>query len=72
MEEERSFLSIKQAAKISSLSTRFLYEACQRRELRFYRVGRRIVIEQKDLEEFLTREPVECVDWDEKARSLLK
>jgi len=42
---EERWLLIKQAAKISSLSARFLYQACQRRELRFYKVGRRIVID---------------------------
>jgi len=42
---EERWLSIKQAAKISSLFARFLYQACQRRELRFYKVGMRIVID---------------------------
>lgn len=70
MEEERSFLSIRQAAELSSLSTRFLYDACRNRELKFYRCGRRIVVDRQDLLEFLTREPMEPVDWDEKAREL--
>jgi len=70
LKEEREFISVKQASERSSLSKRFLYEACQRRELRFYRVGRRIVIEAKDLEGFITQHEVEPINWDEKAREL--
>jgi len=66
---EERWLSIKQAAKISSLSPRFLYQACQRRELRFYKVGRRIVIDSEDLFKFITQEPIEPIDyWGEKLR----
>lgn len=72
MEEGRSFLSVRQAAKVSSLSTRFLYDACQKRQLKFYKCGRRIVIEHQDLVIFLTQEPVEPVDWDGKARELIR
>lgn len=72
MREERQFLSIKQAAAKSSLSSRFLYEACQKKELRFYRVGRRIVIDAEDLEEFIQRGVVEPVDWEERAKELTK
>ncbi len=69
---EKKFFSVKQASEYSSLSQRFLYEACQGRKLRFYKNGRRIVIDMQDLLEFITREPVEPIDWDEKARELLK
>lgn len=61
-------MSIKEASEYSSLSERFLYKLCQNRELRFYKNGRRIVIDINDLLEFITREPVEPVDWDERAR----
>lgn len=67
---EKKFLSVKQAAEYSSLSQRFLYEACQGRKLRFFKVDRRIVIDIQDLLEFITREPVEPIDWNEKAREL--
>ena len=70
--EEPSFLSIRQASKLSTLSTRFLYTACQKRQLKFYKIGRRIVIDRQDLLEFLTREPVEPIDWDEKSKELFK
>ncbi len=72
MEEGRSFLSIRQAAKISSLSVRFLYELCQNRKIKFFKCGRRIVIDRADLEVYITSEPVEAIDWEEKAREMLK
>ena len=65
--KDQFFLSVKQAAAKTSLSTRTLYLACQRRDLRYYKVGRRIVIDEKDLIEFVSREAVERVDdWGEK------
>lgn len=64
---ERQFFSIRQAAEYSSLSTRFLYEKCQNRELRFSRVGKRIVICSQDLHDFIIQNTVEPVeDWSEK------
>ena len=69
---EQKFFSVKQASGYSSLSQRFLYEKCQNRELRFFKVGRRIVIERQDFLVFLTQEPVEPIDWDEKAKELNK
>jgi len=69
LEKERSFLSVRQAARISSLSTRFLYEACQKRELRYYKVGKRIVIDHQDLIAFLTQQVIEPVDsWAEELK----
>ena len=65
--EERSFLSIRQAAKISSLSIRFLYEICAKKQLRHYKVGKRIVVDSKDLESFICQNEVEVVrDWGER------
>lgn len=69
---EKQFFSIKEAAAWSSLSARFLYELCQKRAVRFYRIGKRIVIARGDLEEFIKQGTVEVVDWDEKAGELLK
>jgi excisionase family DNA binding protein len=64
---EKRFLSIREAAKYSSLSTRFLYEKCQNRELRFSKVGKRIVIDSQDLHDFITQNTIEPVDdWGEK------
>jgi len=64
---EKRFLSIRKAAEYSSLSARFLYEKCQNRELRFSKVGKRIVIDSQDLHDFITQNTVEPVeDWSEK------
>ena len=58
---------MRQAAKITSLSDRFLYEACAKKELRHFKVGRRILIDLKDLLDFVNQGVVECVDdWPEK------
>ncbi len=65
---EKKFLSIKQVSEFSSLSKRFLYQLCQKREIRFFRIGKRIVINSEDLQDLITRDSVERVDWDEKAR----
>lgn len=66
---QKRFLSIAQAAEISSLSTRFLYEKCQNRELRFSKVGKRIVIDFKDLHNFIIQNTIEPVDdWIEKLK----
>jgi len=63
------WLSIKQAAKITSLSARFLYEICAKKELRHFKVGKRILIDLKDLLDFVNQGVVECVDdWPEKLR----
>ncbi len=64
---ERQFLSIKEAARYSSLSTRFLYDLCQNKEIKYYRVHKRIVIAAKDLDEYITRNVIKPVeDWSEK------
>ena len=67
---DRQFLSIKQAAEYSSLSQRFLYEIVARKEIRHYKIHKRIVIDNQDLEAYIKQKCVECVDWDEKAREL--
>ena len=67
---EQKFLSIRQASKFSSLSQRFLYEVVAKRELRSYKIHKRIVIDSQDLEDYIRQNVVECVDWNEKARDL--
>lgn len=67
---DKHFLSIKQAAEFSSLSQRFVYKLCHDRKLKHYTVGRRIVINLKDLDEYIKQNVQEVVDWDEKARGL--
>jgi len=66
---EKRFFSIREAARYSSLSARFLYEKCQNRELRFSKVGKRIVIDFKDLHNFIIQNTIEPVDdWIEKLK----
>ena len=69
---DKGFLSIKQAAEYSSLSQRFLYEIVAKREIRSYKIGKRIVLNSLDLEDYIKQNVVERVDWDGKARELLK
>ena len=67
---EQRFLSIKEASRYCSLSARFLYEIVAAREIRFYKIHKRIVIDVKDLDEYIKQNVQEVVDWDEKAREL--
>ena len=69
---DKGFLSIKQAAEYSSLSQRFLYEIVAKREIRSYKIGKRIVLDSQDLEDYIKQNVIERVCWDEKARELLK
>jgi len=67
---DKRFLSIKQAAEYSSLSQRFLYEIVAKREIRSYKIGKRIVLDSQDFEEYIKQNVVECIDWDEKVKDL--
>jgi excisionase family DNA binding protein len=67
---DKGFLSIKQAAEYSSLSQRFLYEIVAKREIRSYKIGKRIVLDSQDLEEYIKQNVVECVNWAEKIKDL--
>ena len=69
---ERKFLSVRQASKYSSLSQRLLYDIIARKEIRSYRIHKRIVIAAEDLETFIGQGIVEREDWNEKAREFLK
>ena len=64
---EKRFFSVQEAAEYSSLSARFLYQACQDRKIRFSKVAKRIVIDSQDLHDFITANTIEPVDdWTEK------
>ena len=64
---QKRFFSIREASKYSSLSARFLYQACQDRKIRFSKVAKRIVIHSQDLHDFIIQNTVEPVeDWSEK------
>jgi len=65
VEKEQSlYLSIREASKKTSLGIRFLYELCARKQLRHFRVNRRILIDAADLESLIRRGEVKVVeDW---------
>lgn len=67
---EKSFLSVAEAARYSSLGPRTLYQLCQDRKLRLYKIGKRIVIDPADLETLIKENCVEVVDWDVEAGKL--
>jgi len=69
---ERQFLSIKDAAKYSSLSPRLLYQLVERREIRSFKVGKRIVLDINDLDQFIRQGVQEPRDWSEEARKVLE
>jgi excisionase family DNA binding protein len=68
--EKKRFLSIKQAAEYSSLSQRLLYEIVAKREIRSFKIHRRIVLGIKDLDDFIEQNARDSVDWDEKVGEL--
>lgn len=68
---EKKFLSIRQAAEYSSLSTRLIYEIVARKELRHYKIHKRIVIDSQDLETYIKRNCVEARDWNGEVRRLM-
>ena len=67
---EERFISIKRAAEYCGLSRRFLYEIIARKEIRHYRIHRRIVVDKKDLDEFIESNVTESIDWEERAKEL--
>jgi len=69
---EKHYFSIKQAAAYSGLSERLLYEIVAEKEIRHFRIRKKIVLGIEDLEKFIEQRAVEPVDWDKKARELNK
>jgi len=67
---DKGFLSIKQAAEYSSLSQRFLYEIVAKREIRSYKIGKRIVLDSQDLDQYIMQGVREPINWDEKIKDL--
>src|SRR5687768_12902732 len=58
---DKSFLTIKQAAKISGLGASTIRLAIRRRNLRAQKVGRRVLLKKTDLEHFLEANPIEAI-----------
>lgn len=68
---QKRFFSVREAAQYSSLSARLIYEIVGRKELRHYRIRKRIVIDSQDLETYIKQNCVESRDFDEEARRLM-
>lgn len=69
---DQRFFSIKEAAKYCSLSQRLLYEVVANKEIRSYKIHTRIVIDVKDLDEYIRRNVQEVRDWAEEAEELVR
>ena len=50
---QKRFFSVKEAALYSSMSTRLIYQKLKERAIRSYRVGKKIVLDRKDLDSFV-------------------
>lgn len=59
---QKRFFSVKEAAAYTGLSARLLYQKLHERALRSYRVGKKIVLEVKDLDEFVMTNEVKSSD----------
>ena len=58
MAEPRVLLSKKEAASMLSISVRALDYLIQRREIKIRRIGRRVLVPQKELEQFTRHDHV--------------
>jgi len=65
----KRFFSVKEAAVYSSISTRMIYQTLRERGIRSYRVGRKIVLDIKDLDSFIMTNEVKKSD---QLRQILK
>jgi excisionase family DNA binding protein len=61
---EKSFLTVKQAAKTSGLGVSTIRLLIRKRQLRAQKVGRRVLIKRNDLEIFLESDPIEVATLD--------
>jgi len=60
---QKKFYSVKQAAEFCGISSRLLYLKIKEREIRFYKINSKVVLDIEDLTEFVTRN--EFVTGDE-------
>jgi|GEM_PF-1509333 len=65
----KRFFSVKEAAVYSSISTRLIYQTLKEQGIRSYRVGRKIVLDIKDLDAFIMANEVKNSD---QIRQILK
>ena len=55
---DKPFLTVKQAAEVSSLGASTIRLLIRKRQLRAQKVGRRVLIKRADLESFLEAQPI--------------
>jgi excisionase family DNA binding protein len=55
MEQNPEFVTVPQAANILHLASSFVYQLIQRKEIPFFRVGRKIWLRKEDVEKFLKK-----------------
>jgi len=67
--KHKRFFSVKEAAVYSSISTRVIYQTLKERGIRSYRVGRKIVLDIKDLDAFIMTNEIKNSD---QVREILK
>lgn len=62
MAEPRILLSKKEAASMLSISVRALDYLIQRREIKIRRIGRRVLVPRKEMEQFSRRDHLDPVN----------
>ena len=59
---EKRLLTIKEASDYLGISVKGLYNMVNRRELPFYKIGKRVRFDMKQLDEWIEKHKVESVD----------
>jgi|YelNatPaOPRAMG01_1025707.scaffolds.fasta_scaffold638782_1 putative molybdopterin biosynthesis protein len=59
---EKRLLTIKEASEYLGISVKGLYNMVNRRELPFYKIGKRVRFDMKQLDEWIEKHKVESVD----------
>lgn len=66
---QKRFFSVKEAAVYTGLSSRLLYQKLKERTVRCYRVGKKIVLDVRDIDDFVMTHEVKSSD---QLREILK
>jgi excisionase family DNA binding protein len=66
---QKRFFSVKEAALYTGLSARLIYQKLKERGLRSYRVGKKIVLDVRDIDAFILTNEIKSSD---QIRKILK
>ena len=69
---EKEFMNIDELSQYLGIKKSTLYSKVERREIRFYRVGRLIFFKKEEIDTFMERNRVECFDIKKEAKRLMK